>query len=255
MTGVKTNERPGTKAVLRHYHMSASKARQVLNLIRGESVDLAAEILNGTEREAARVISKVLASAVANAVHNDGQNSDDLYVAAAYADEGTTMKRWRPRARGRATKIRKRTCHITVIVDRLPEDRLERRLAARQAAGTQRSRRVAESQRRADQQQRGRRRDAAREAEIEAIDEEVGENEEEIESTVAVDETVVVETDIVEEADQDESVSEEADQEDAKPAKAAAKKTTKKATKATKKTTKKATASKDDDAESEEKGK
>ncbi len=168
MTGPKTNERPGTKAVLRHFHMSASKARQVLDLIRGEEVQLAAEILNGTEREAARVCAKVLASAVANAVHNDGLNPDDLYVAAAFADEGATMKRWRPRARGRATRINKRTCHITIIVARMDEDRLERLRTARIAAGAGRQRRVAESQRRADQQGRGRRRDAAREAELEA---------------------------------------------------------------------------------------
>jgi len=168
MTGPKTNERPGTKAVLRHFHMSATKARQVLNLIRGEDVDRAAEILNGVEREAGRVIAKVLASAVANAVHNDGIPADDLYVAACYADEGTTMKRWRPRARGRATRIRKRTCHITIVVARMEEERLERRLVSRQAAGAQRARRVSESQRRADQQGRGRRRDAAREAEVAA---------------------------------------------------------------------------------------
>ena len=164
MTASKTNERPGTKAVLRHFHMSASKARQVLDLIRGKDVQTAAEILNGTEREAARVIAKVLASAVANAVHNDGQIADDLYVATAYADEGATMGRWRPRARGRATKIRKRTCHITIIVARMDDELLERRAEAQRAAGAQRSRRVAESQRRADQQGRGRRRDAAREA-------------------------------------------------------------------------------------------
>ena len=168
MTGPKTNERPGTKAVLRHFHMSATKARQVLDLIRGEDADRAAEILNGVEREAGRVIAKVLASAVANAVHNDGIPADDLYVVACYADEGTTMKRWRPRARGRATRIRKRTCHITVVVARMDEERLEQRAVARRAAGAQRARRVSESQRRADQQGRGRRRDAAREAEVEA---------------------------------------------------------------------------------------
>ena len=80
----------------------------------------------------ARVVAKVLASAVANARNNDQLDPDELYVSACYADEGTTLKRWRPRARGRATRIRKRTCHITVIVSRLPEDRLERR-RARQA--------------------------------------------------------------------------------------------------------------------------
>ena len=143
MPGLKTNEAPGTRAVLRHYRMSAYKARQVLDLIRGKDADRAEEILNATPREAARVVGKVLASAVANARNNDGLDPDELYVSACFADEGTTLKRWRPRARGRATRIRKRTCHITVIVSRLPEDRLERR-RARQATETSglRSRRV-----------------------------------------------------------------------------------------------------------------
>ncbi len=122
MTATKTNERPGTRAVLRHSGLSASKVRQVLDLIRGQDVDRAAEILIGTEREAANIIGKVLASAVANAAHNDFQNPDELYVSACYADEGTTAKRWRPRARGRATRIRKRSSHITIIVSRLPPE-------------------------------------------------------------------------------------------------------------------------------------
>jgi large subunit ribosomal protein L22 len=146
--GLKTNEAPGTRAVLRHYRMSAYKARQVLDLIRGKDADRAEEILNATPREAARVVGKVLASAVANARNNDQLDPDELYVSACFADEGTTLKRWRPRARGRATRIRKRTCHITVIVSRLPENRLERR-RARQATETSglRSRRVAASRR------------------------------------------------------------------------------------------------------------
>ena len=149
MTGPKTNERAGTRATLRGYHMSASKARVVLNLIRGEDVKSAAEILAGTTREAADVIAKVLASAVANAVNNDSMNADELYVSAAYADEGITMKRFTPRARGRAAKIRKRSCHITVIVSRLDEDRLELLRVARSAqAAASRSRRVATSRRR-----------------------------------------------------------------------------------------------------------
>ena len=148
MPGLKTNEVEGTRAVLRHYRMSATKARQVLDLVRGKDVDRAAEILQSTPREGARVVAKVLASAVANARNNDFLDPDDLYVSACYADEGTTIKRWRPRARGRATRIRKRTCHITVIVSRLPEDRLARR-RARQAEQTTagRSRRVAASRR------------------------------------------------------------------------------------------------------------
>ena len=134
MTGPKTNERPGTRAVLKGYHMSATKARVVLDLIRGEDVQTAAEILAGTTREAAGVVAKVLASAVANAVNNDAMNADELYVSAAYADEGITMKRFTPRARGRAGKIRKRSCHITVIVSRLDEDRLAMLRVARSAS-------------------------------------------------------------------------------------------------------------------------
>lgn len=173
MTGPKTNERPGTKSVLRGYHMSATKARVVLDLIRGEEVAYAADILRSTEREAAEVILKVLNAAVANAVHNDHQDANELYVSACFADEGTTMKRWRPRARGRATRIRKRTCHITVIVSKLDEDRLERRRAVVAAQGQRRATRVAESRRRADLSGRATRRaeeaaEAAAQAEAEA---------------------------------------------------------------------------------------
>jgi large subunit ribosomal protein L22 len=128
--------------------MSASKVRQVLDLIRGQDVDRAAEILSLGDREAAVTVGKVLASAVANAVHNDGLDAEELFVSACYADEGSTLKRWRPRARGRATRIRKRTSHITVIVGRLPDDRIARRRAQQAATGSQRSRRVAGSRRR-----------------------------------------------------------------------------------------------------------
>jgi large subunit ribosomal protein L22 len=146
--GVKTNEREGTRAVLRHSRMSASKVRQVLDQIRGMDVDRAAETLALGDREAAVTVGKVLASAVANAVHNDGLDAEELYVSACYADEGSTLKRWRPRARGRATRIRKRTSHITIIVSRLPEERIARRRAKQAAGGAQRSRRVAGSRRR-----------------------------------------------------------------------------------------------------------
>ena len=169
MTASKTNARPGTRAVLRHSGLSASKVRQVLDLIRGQDVDRAAEILIGTEREAANIIGKVLASAVANAAHNDFQNPDELYVSACYADEGTTAKRWRPRARGRATRIRKRSSHITIIVSRLPEERLELRRKRMEAVSAHRSRRVDASRRRADLSGRlSRRRASAAVAEAEA---------------------------------------------------------------------------------------
>ena len=126
MTGTKTNERPGTRAQVRYLRVSPSKAREVLDLIRGLPVDRADEILQFTERAVSNDIRKVLASAVANAAHND-QITDDsvLYVAACYADEGPTLKRWRPRARGRATRIRKRTCHITIIVSVMPAEMQE----------------------------------------------------------------------------------------------------------------------------------
>jgi large subunit ribosomal protein L22 len=130
--------------------MSAFKVRPVLDLIRGRDLDQAQDILRFSERDAARVVAKLLASAVANAENNDLQSADELYVSACYADEATTMKRWRPRARGRATRIRKRTCHITVVVTRLPEERLARRQArdTGDAAG-RRARRVAGARKRA----------------------------------------------------------------------------------------------------------
>jgi large subunit ribosomal protein L22 len=186
MTATKTNERPGTRAVHRHSGMSASKARQVLDLIRGQDVQRAAEILNGVEREAAEVIGKVLASAVANAAHNDQQNPEELYVAACYADEGATMKRWRPRARGRATRIRKRTCHITIIVSRLPADKLELRRKRMEAVSANRSRRVAASRPRADLSGRLSRRRASQ-AEAEAAAAGAAEAEEEGTGTDVVD--------------------------------------------------------------------
>ena len=145
MPGPKTNEREGTRAVLRHSRVSAYKVRPVLDLIRGKEVATARDILKFSERDAAIVVGKLLDSAVANADHNDSlTDADELFVSACYADEGTTIKRWRPRARGRATRIRKRTCHVTVIVSRLPADRLAR-VKARQEAdqGGRRARRVA----------------------------------------------------------------------------------------------------------------
>lgn len=169
MPGPKTNEREGTRAVLRYYHMSASKARVVLDNIRGKDVNTARDILAGTTREAADVILKLMSSAIANAVNNDGLNADDLYVAAAYADEGPTMKRFTPRARGRAGRIRKRSCHITVIVAKMDDDRLEIVRAARSAqASMSRSRRVASSRRRADQQASVNKRETAAAAAAEA---------------------------------------------------------------------------------------
>ena len=141
MTGPKLNERSfvagertGTKASVRGSRMSASKARVVLNLIRGRDVVMADQVLQFTEREAARVIRKVLASAVANAVNNDGLEAETLYVKACYADEGPTLRRFKPRAKGRATRINKRTCHITIVLGVIDADLLSVVQARRERA-------------------------------------------------------------------------------------------------------------------------
>jgi large subunit ribosomal protein L22 len=212
MTGPKTNERPGTRATLRGYHMSASKARVVLNIIRGEDVTTAREILADTSREAADVIGKVLASAVANAVTNDGMNADELFVSAAFADEGVTMKRFTPRARGRAGKILKRSCHITVIVSRLPEERLDVLRSARTAqAAVSRTRRVASSRRRADQQASLNKRETAAEeaAAVEADNEVVETDVVETDESTNETEAVVNETEAVDTESENDDVNEE----------------------------------------------
>ena len=171
MVGVKTNERPGTRARASYVRSSAYKAREVLDLIRGKSCADAQDILAFSERDVARPITKVLDSALANAEHNDGLDFDELYVSACYADEGPTLKRWRPRARGRATRIRKRTCHITVIVSRYDPETLEK-VRARQsqsgvAAAEARRRRVARS-RAADQPEEAASDEQTEETDVEA---------------------------------------------------------------------------------------
>ena len=112
-----------------------------MNLIRGLPVRRADEVLQFSDREVSNDIRKVLASAVANAQHNDEQDPDELFVKACFADEGPTLKRFTPRARGRGNRINKRTCHITIVLGRLDEARLEvvqAREAKRTAAGRRR---------------------------------------------------------------------------------------------------------------------
>ncbi|MET0275620.1 MAG: 50S ribosomal protein L22 [Acidimicrobiia bacterium] len=143
-----------TAARLRYASGSPTKVRQVLHLIVGKDVNDAREILRFTERGPAEQVMKLLDSAIANAEHNDNVPEDELFVMRAYADEGPTAKRWRPRARGRGTRIRKRTSHITVIVARFDEAELERRREREAAqvgpARPSRRRRVAASRRRAE---------------------------------------------------------------------------------------------------------
>jgi large subunit ribosomal protein L22 len=204
----KTNEQPGTRAQVRFARFSAYKARQVLDLIRGLPVQEAAEVLQFTERGASVVIAKALTSAVANAQHNDELDGDTLYVSACYADEGPTLKRWRPRARGRATRIRKRTCHITIIVSPMPDEmaaRVESRTAA--APSGRRSRRGQESRRARVARSRG---EAAAADATEAPTDEVPADEEmpdEVEETAAAETGV----DDVDEAEAAEPEPDEAD--------------------------------------------
>ena len=178
MTGPKLNEAPvmrrrpesrsqavktpvtSTRAVARYVRISPYKVRQVLDLIRGYDAERAQEILKFCERDAAIVVGKLLASAIANAEHDHAMIGDELFVSACYADEGPTLKRWRPRARGRATRIRKRTCHITLLVARLPDRELQERRARRAqgVVGDRRRRRTGGAEPAAEQRGRPTRR-------------------------------------------------------------------------------------------------
>src|SRR6187399_2387903 len=121
------------RAEAKYVRLSARKARVVLDNIRGRSVPEARTILAFTPRAAATDIEKVLRSAVANAEANHGLDGDELVVEAAYADEGPTLKRWKPRARGRVNRIRKRTCHVTLVLAEVPEAQTPRRRQRKQA--------------------------------------------------------------------------------------------------------------------------
>jgi large subunit ribosomal protein L22 len=103
-------------AKLKGARLSAQKARLVANQIRGKSVDEALNILAFSPKKGAAIMKKVLESAIANAEHNEGADVDELKVSTVFVDEGMTMKRIRPRAKGRADRILKRSCHITVKV-------------------------------------------------------------------------------------------------------------------------------------------
>lgn len=103
-------------AKLRGANISAQKARLVADQIRGQSVEDALDLLTFSTKKGAHLVKKVLESAIANAEHNEGADVDELRVSTIFVDEGLTMKRIRPRAKGRADRILKRTCHITVKV-------------------------------------------------------------------------------------------------------------------------------------------
>jgi large subunit ribosomal protein L22 len=110
-------ERPGAFASARYVRVTPLKARRVVDLVRGLPVDQALATLEFAPQAAAETVHKVLRSAVANAETTEGLDTHDLVVSVAQVDEGPTMKRWRPRAQGRATRINKRTSHITLVVE------------------------------------------------------------------------------------------------------------------------------------------
>lgn len=110
-------EYPSATAKARFVRVSPTKARRVIDLVRGKSVAEALDILRWAPQAASEPVAKVIASAAANAQNNEGLDPSTLVVATVYADEGPTAKRIRPRAQGRAFRIRKRTSHITVIVE------------------------------------------------------------------------------------------------------------------------------------------
>jgi large subunit ribosomal protein L22 len=114
-------DRPGNYAVARQVRVSPTKARRVVDLVRGMSVDDALVTLKFAPQAASDPVYKVLASAVANAQNSDNLRSDDLYVSQAFVDEGMTMRRIRARAKGSASRILKRSSHITVVVEPRPE--------------------------------------------------------------------------------------------------------------------------------------
>lgn len=126
---------PETRATLRYSGTSPYKVRAVLQLIRGVEVGVARQRLQFCGRDAADEVIKLLDSAVANAEENDHLPADELFVSRAWADEGPTQKRWRPRARGRGTRIRKRTSHVTVVVARYSDEELAQRARREAASG------------------------------------------------------------------------------------------------------------------------
>lgn len=108
---------PGARAVARHVRVSPNKARRVVNLVRGLPATEALTVLKFAPQAASEPVYKVVASAIANAENNERLDPESLLIAEARVDEGPTMKRYRPRAHGRAYRIRKRTSHITIVVE------------------------------------------------------------------------------------------------------------------------------------------
>ena len=130
-----TTTNPGARATVRYLHTSPYKVRQVLDLVRGLPVGDAERVLQLCEKDAADDVLKLLGSAVANAEHNNALPAEELFVALAWADEGPTRKHGQPRARGRYFRIRKRTSHVTIVLERFALDELEARQRREEASG------------------------------------------------------------------------------------------------------------------------
>src|SRR5215470_16805580 len=138
---------PGARAVARHVRISATKARRVVDLVRGMPAKDALTVLQFAPQSASEPVYKVLASAIANAENNERLDPDSLLVSEAYVDEGPTLKRFRPRAQGRAYRIRKRTCHITIAVEAVQVARpAKKAAAAKKAAPAKKAEPAAETQ-------------------------------------------------------------------------------------------------------------
>jgi large subunit ribosomal protein L22 len=192
---------PQVRATVRYLHTSPYKVRQVLTLVRGLPVGDAERLLQLCEKDAADDLLKLLGSAIANAEHNNQIPADELFVAVAWADEGPTRKHGQPRARGRYFRIRKRTSHVTIVLERFAVDELETRRRREEATG----RGAAVTQRRRAERVR---RSRAPEPEPEVAEEE------EIETPEAeAPEVIEVATDEVAESDIDTEDAPEAEKE------------------------------------------
>jgi len=204
-----------TRATLRHSGIAPTKVRQVLGLIRGLDVSEAREVLRFCERGAAFEVGKLLDSAVANAEQNDHLPPDELYISSAWADEAPIGKRYRPRARGRGTRIRKRSSHVTIVVERYSDERLRERAAREAASGTGAA---AERRRRLTRRRRVAASTAAEEAHDHDHDDAQDEVAEDATETMeeSVDETGVEETEATDDAEASDEAGEadEADESD-----------------------------------------
>ena len=204
----RVENRESTRSVVRYARVSAHKARPVLNQIRSKSVGRAEEILAFSERSVSEVISGCLNSAVANANNNNGIPQEELFVSECFADEGPTLKRFRPRARGRATSIFKRTCHLTVVVSRYSESELE---TFQTRAELKNANKNLETEAEFEEEPKSKKRKAASSKE-ESVEEDVIEEDSEVEESV--EEDVIEEDSEVEESVEEDSEGEDSVEED-----------------------------------------